>query len=140
MPIQPDKKPNPSNLAHGNYEKPPEATVKELQARLAKYDRSPFTDVLATWLAHLPPGEALADLAMRDPYKWAKAMATLAPLAGFVMEKKEVHHRVSLEHMSDMELLQFVTAQRKAIPLQPIDAAAETVVAGNAGSGEVKAE
>lgn len=127
MPIEPDKKPNPSNLAHGNYEKPPQSTIDEMRAKLARYDRSPYTDFLALVMQTLPSFEALKELAEKDPYKHAKVVATHTQLAGYVVEKKEVQHTVSFEHMSDLELLAYVQAQRKAIPLQPIEAEATTV-------------
>lgn len=90
-------------------------TADELREQLRNYDRTPFLDVLETWLRSAPSGDAIALMAGKNPAQWAGAIIGLARMAGFT-ERREVEHTgtINMRQMSDAEIeLRLLDATRR---------------------------
>lgn len=128
MPIQPATKPNPASLGHNTVPKPPQSTIDELKAKLLRYDRTPFLEMLAVFLAQMPSWEAISKLRETDPLKYIKAVEALQRMGGYI-ETSEHIVRHNFEDMSDMQLQEYLRSARARAPLelQAIDVEAKAI-------------
>lgn len=84
-------------------------SADDIRAKLRKWDRAPFLDLLGAWLECAPTPEALIAFADRFPDRYASSLLAISKIAGFA-ERKEVmaelhgHVTVSVEDMSDSQL------------------------------------
>jgi hypothetical protein len=99
-------------------EKAPEAlpvvpTKEYIQKKLAQYDRSPFVEALAAFVAVLPAEDDLRDFAKRNPDKWTNALRHLASLAGFADQVNVVV--ADLSQLSDSQLMARILAREQML-------------------------
>ena len=89
-----------------------------VEEALARYDRTPFLDVLAMWLEAMPAAPVLKRFAEQSPGKYITAMASIARMAGFSEKTDITHtHRLDLTKMSDVELEQRLLAATASLGL-----------------------
>ena len=114
-----------------------------LRRQLQRRDPAPFIELLIQVLQNAPSAEDLQKFAKAQPDRFVKMTSQLARVVGY-SESVVVDHRdrLAFEEMNDLELLQYVRAQRKAIslaiPLQAINAEAvevDTATGGPANHG-----
>lgn len=104
----------------------------DIRQKLQTYDRSPFMDVLLSFLEGSPSPDAIKAFAERNPDKWASAMASVARIAGYT-EKTEINQsvHVTVSRMSDSQVEDRLKALQAQIGIdllpQPIDANFEEV-------------
>jgi hypothetical protein len=80
-------------------------TADQLRARLRKYDRTPFIDVLALWMECTPNAEVIEKFAEVFPDKFVKALEALGRLSGYA-EKREIDVNLTAQvsALSDSQL------------------------------------
>lgn len=73
--------------------------------QLRRYDRSPFIDLLASWMECGPSADDIKMFAAKYPDRWAQSMRGLAAMAGYA-ERVEVDHNITVNigRMSDSQL------------------------------------
>lgn len=130
MPIQPATKPNPASLGHNMVPKPPQSTIDELKAKLLRYDRTPFLEMLAVFIAQMPSWEAISKLRENDPLKYIKAVEALQRMGGYI-ETSEHIVRHNFEDMSDMQLQEYLRSARSRAPLELTAETVETKAIGH---------
>ena len=78
---------------------PGDEVTKALEARLMRYDRSPFMGMLADAATVAPSKTAWRKLARRDPEKYVRAVSTLAKTAGFADKTESVKITGTLDEL-----------------------------------------
>ena len=78
---------------------------EDIRAKLERYDRGPFLDLLKKMLDMFPDDTSLKALAMKKPELYISSLIAMARISGFT-EKQEVHHEhtINIHKMSDSQL------------------------------------
>ena len=94
----------------------PSRAAEDIAHALRSYDRAPFRFVVAELLSCSPTPEAFCAFPDAHPDRWASAIKSLAPLAGF-HERLEIDHNLNLEitTKSDAELHLFLELHRAQV-------------------------
>ena len=77
----------------------------QLRTKLQSYDRTPFLDLLASFMECAPTPQTVFAWAERYPDRWAKALTDLGRLGGFADKKElEVNMMAQITRMSDSQI------------------------------------
>lgn len=82
----------------------PSWTADDIRSVLRTYDRSPFQDLLSSWLSAGPTLEAIRSFADKYPDRWAGAIAQLAKVAGFSERREVLTAHFNVTELSDSQL------------------------------------
>ena len=91
--------------------------LEQLERKLARGDKSPFTKLLARVLKNAPSETDLQRLAQRAPDRYFIMMKHLGAVAGFMEQSAVFHlHQHRFEEMSDMELRRYIREETARHP------------------------
>lgn len=94
----------------------PQGEVRErIKQRIARYDRAPFQDHLATALERGPKPAHWHALAKKNPARWADAVSTLAKVSGFAERSESVHVQLGPQEIAQQLVARH--GQQKALEL-----------------------
>jgi len=103
----------------------PKATAADVRAKLQRFNREPFLDVLEKILGAAPTIQSIQAFANKYPDRWAQALTIVSKLYGF-HEKLEIDQNVHVHvhEMSDADLMHKLEDMRK----QMLDATSDNMV------------
>lgn len=77
----------------------------QLRAKLRKYDRTPFIDLLALWMECTPDVEVIEHFAEKYPDRFIRSMVELGKLSGFAEKSQiDVNLTAQVGALSDSQL------------------------------------
>lgn len=98
-----------------------EAKNKAIMDQLVSYNRGPFVEQLAKFLANGPSEAEIRLFAALDPGKWAKAVGDLAKQAGFTERTESLNVNLDITNLGDSEILVHMSGMIKGLREMGID-------------------